>query len=57
MKISFTSSNAGTDFVGLTAQAMSDPVTIDATPPAVTAGYTLDVGGSFIQSSSSVSVR
>ncbi|XP_022102003.1 uncharacterized protein LOC110985345 [Acanthaster planci] len=44
-----------TDFVGLSSQATSEPVFIDTSPPVVSALHTLDIGGSFIRSTTSVS--
>ncbi|XP_022100380.1 uncharacterized protein LOC110984469 isoform X2 [Acanthaster planci] len=44
-----------TDFVGLSSQVVADPVTIDASPPVVNGEHTLDVGGSFIRSTTSMS--
>ncbi|XP_022103276.1 uncharacterized protein LOC110986013 isoform X2 [Acanthaster planci] len=45
-----------TDFVGLSSQATSDSVTIDTSSPVISDDHTLDVGGSFIRSTTSVSV-
>ncbi|XP_022105050.1 uncharacterized protein LOC110986986 isoform X2 [Acanthaster planci] len=44
-----------TDFVGLSSQVVADPVTIDASPPVINGEHTLDVGGSFFRSTTSVS--
>ncbi|XP_038050879.1 uncharacterized protein LOC119724031 [Patiria miniata] len=44
-----------TDFVGLSSQAMSDSIIIDTSPPIVSADYMLDIGGSFIRSTTSIS--
>ncbi|XP_038050540.1 uncharacterized protein LOC119723761 [Patiria miniata] len=44
-----------TDFVGLSSQAMSDSIIIDTSPPVVSADYTLDIGGIFIRSTTSIS--
>ncbi|XP_022103295.1 uncharacterized protein LOC110986023 [Acanthaster planci] len=44
-----------TDFVGLSSQAMSDSIVIDTSPPVVSEDHTLDIGGSFIRSTTSIS--
>ncbi|XP_038050780.1 uncharacterized protein LOC119723938 isoform X2 [Patiria miniata] len=44
-----------TDFVGLSSQAVSDVIVIDTSPPVISADHTLDVGGSFIRSTTSIS--
>ncbi|XP_022107048.1 uncharacterized protein LOC110988105 [Acanthaster planci] len=44
-----------TDFVGLSSQAMSDSIVIDTSPPVVNEDHTLDIGGSFIRSTTSIS--
>ena len=46
-----------TDFVGLSTTSISDAIMIDTTPPTVSDVYTLDVGGSFLVSTKSVSPR
>ncbi|XP_038071216.1 uncharacterized protein LOC119740085 [Patiria miniata] len=43
------------DFVGLFAEVTSDPIIIDAMPPAVNDSFTLNIGGSFIRSTTSLS--
>ncbi|XP_038057739.1 uncharacterized protein LOC119729229 [Patiria miniata] len=44
-----------TDFVGLSSHAMSDSITIDMSPPVFSADHSLDIGGSFIRSTTSIS--
>ncbi|XP_038051300.1 uncharacterized protein LOC119724354 isoform X2 [Patiria miniata] len=44
-----------TDFVGLSSQAISDVIVIDTSSPVISAEHTLDVGGSFIRSTTSIS--
>ncbi|XP_071784665.1 uncharacterized protein [Asterias amurensis] len=44
-----------TDFVGLSTKSSSDAIMIDTTSPTVSDVYTLDIGGSFLMSTTSVS--
>ncbi|XP_071798435.1 uncharacterized protein [Asterias amurensis] len=43
-----------TDFVGLSTTSTSEVIIIDTTPPIVSEVYTLDVGGSFLSSTSAI---
>ncbi|XP_022088109.1 uncharacterized protein LOC110977889 isoform X2 [Acanthaster planci] len=45
------------DFVGLFAASTSESIIVDAMPPTVNTSYTLDIGGSFIRSTTSLSAR